>query len=166
MTPLHLLDRLYGKGSHAEFKRCLRLVKPGVKFHIQWIFGMLPGLSVVWQDGAYMKMRLSGNTVHIQELANSSSGENAEGLYRNLVHKSGLPNYFKRRGVRTLTCEPSDDDARKRLGRYGIWEVWTGTGMHPVWVWWLKPRTVKGIHQAIGFAHSIQLERKDDQPTS
>lgn len=160
MTGLHLLDRLYGRGSHKEFKRLMKLVKPDVRMTIHWTFERLPSLDVTWADGAYIKLRLSANTVHVEELANASSGESPEGLYRTLALRSKLPMFFRQRHVHTITCEPSDEDARKRLGRYDLWEVWSEPNMHPVWVWWLGPRRVTSLHRALGFAHSIQIERQ------
>lgn len=154
---LHLLDRLYGPGAHKAFKHIMGQIKPATHYVAKWRFGKLPDLEVVWDDGAYIRFRLNPSTVHVQELVNSSSGAAAEGLYRALARE--VPAFFRSWGCRTMTCEPSDDEARKRLATLDVWEIWTSSRHHDVWVWWLEPRTLKGIHQGLGFAHSIQKER-------
>lgn len=156
---MKLLDRLYGSGKTREFKGIMRAVKPDVAMTIRMDAERIPILEVVWNDGAYIKFRVDVRTVHIQELANSSSGDRAEGLYQKLI-KSGLPEFWKSCGCDTMTCEPSDDGARQILGRYGAWEEWQHDHMHDVWIWWLSPRTLPRAGVAIGTAHQIQKERQ------
>lgn len=162
MPAFHILNRIYGRGAHRAFKQCLDGFYPDHRRAFVQAFDALPSLQVIWGNGAHVTFRLHESTIHVQELANSSSGDEPEGLYRWLARESGLPELFKSWGVKTLTCEPSDEDARARLGRYPFWEVWTTPDYHPVWVWWLGTRTVAGIEDAIDFALDIQEERRGE----
>jgi hypothetical protein len=139
------------------FEQALETVKPGV--HVAVIQLAAGDHEVRWADGAYMRLRLGGTTVHVQELSNSSSGARPEGLYRALV-RSKLPDLFRKRGIITLTCEPSDDDARARLNRYDLWEHHHSPHSHEVWVWWIGERSDQALRDALQLAHYVQRERE------
>lgn len=158
MPAFHLINRMYGRGQHRIFKHhCAQWDSIA---YIRQRFDAIPCLMVCWDSGAYIKFRMSEFTIHVQELSNSSSGREEEGLYRWLVHDSGLPQLFKSWGVKTLTCEPSDGDAQARLGRYDVWEIWHPPGRHPVWMWWLTERNPWLVEPTIDFAVEIQEERR------